>query len=305
MPPRRPSIAKRALVARRALSARTANNPARNASTTTDAPMSVDVINQQIETRVAEALANQEQLRNNSVNGDGSQNSRSGTERPTRTPRECTFKDFLNCQPLTFKGTEGVVGLTQWFEKMESVFHISNCTIENQVKFSTCTFLDATLTWWNSHVKTVETSIDVRDDVFEESDEVEKYVDGLPDMIQAENKRKFDNNNQAQQQLPKRQNVAQAYAARTGERKEYAGTLPLYNKCKFHHNGSCTVKNQGHYKSDCPELRNRNHGNQTEDTKAHGVVYALGGEETDQYPNNIEDDIGAQEEDFLASTSEP
>ncbi|GKG07508.1 hypothetical protein Tco_0330477, partial [Tanacetum coccineum] len=96
MPPRRPLIAKRALVARRTLSARTANNPARTASTTTDAPMSVDVINQQIETRVAEALANQEQLRNNSVNGDGSQNSRSGTERPTRTPRESTTHVPIN-----------------------------------------------------------------------------------------------------------------------------------------------------------------------------------------------------------------
>ncbi|GJX53768.1 reverse transcriptase domain-containing protein [Tanacetum coccineum] len=154
----------------------------------------------------------------------------------------------------------------------------------------------------------------------EESDKVEKYVGGLPDMIhgsvmatkpktmqdaiefatelmdkkistfaerQAENKRKLDNNNQAQQQLPKRQNVVQAYAAGTGERKEYAGTLPLCNKCKFHHNGPCTVKcanckrvghltrdcwsyaatnnqrtltcyecgNQGHYRSDCPKFK--------------------------------------------------
>ncbi|GKC54108.1 hypothetical protein Tco_1076853, partial [Tanacetum coccineum] len=39
---------------------------------------------------------------------------------------------------------------------------------------------------------------------------------------QVENKRKLDNNNQAHQQSPKRQNVAQAYAAGTGERKEYA-----------------------------------------------------------------------------------
>ncbi|GJR73986.1 hypothetical protein Tco_0086351 [Tanacetum coccineum] len=38
---------------------------------------------------------------------------------------------------------------------------------------------------------------------------------------QAENKRKLDNNHQAQQQLPKRQNVVQAYAAVTGERKDY------------------------------------------------------------------------------------
>ncbi|GKA48920.1 putative reverse transcriptase domain-containing protein [Tanacetum coccineum] len=36
-------------------------------------------------------------------------------------------------------GTEGVVGLTQWAEKMESVFLISNCAITNQVKFASCT----------------------------------------------------------------------------------------------------------------------------------------------------------------------
>ncbi|GJY96702.1 hypothetical protein Tco_0513612 [Tanacetum coccineum] len=52
-----------------------------------------------------------------------------------RAPRECTYKDFLNCKALSFKGTEGVVVLSQWFEKMESVFHISNCAVENQVKF--------------------------------------------------------------------------------------------------------------------------------------------------------------------------
>ncbi|GJR50487.1 hypothetical protein Tco_1401008 [Tanacetum coccineum] len=111
----------------------------------------------------------------------------------------------------------------------------------------------------------------------EESDKIEKYVSGLPDMIhgsvvasrpktmqdaiematemmdkkistlaerQDKNKRKLDNNNQAQQQSPKRQNVAQAYAAGTGETKEYVGTLPLCSKCKFHHNGSCTAKKE-------------------------------------------------------------
>ncbi|GKC91012.1 hypothetical protein Tco_1151661 [Tanacetum coccineum] len=72
----------------------------------TDVPMSAAAINQLIEERVTEALAN-----HNSGNGDGSQHSGSGTARPARTPRECTYKDFLNCQPLNFKGTEGVVGL--------------------------------------------------------------------------------------------------------------------------------------------------------------------------------------------------
>ncbi|GKG11437.1 hypothetical protein Tco_0342837, partial [Tanacetum coccineum] len=41
--------------------------------------------------------------------------------------RECTYQDFLKCQPLSFNATEGVVGLTRWFKKMETVFHISNC----------------------------------------------------------------------------------------------------------------------------------------------------------------------------------
>ncbi|GJV89528.1 hypothetical protein Tco_1533466 [Tanacetum coccineum] len=52
-------------------------------------------------------------------------------------------------------GTKGVVGLTQWFEIMESVFYISNCTVAYQIKFATCTLFGNSLTWWNSHVKTV------------------------------------------------------------------------------------------------------------------------------------------------------
>nr|GEX74638.1 hypothetical protein [Tanacetum cinerariifolium] len=51
-------------------------------------------------------------------------------------------------------GIEGVVGLSQWFEKMESIFSISNCTLACQVKFATCTMQGNALTWWNSHVKT-------------------------------------------------------------------------------------------------------------------------------------------------------
>ncbi|GJY02142.1 reverse transcriptase domain-containing protein [Tanacetum coccineum] len=39
--------------------------------------------------------------------------------------------------------------------RMESVFHISGCTIDNQVKFATCTLLGAALTWWNGHVRTL------------------------------------------------------------------------------------------------------------------------------------------------------
>ncbi|GJR08612.1 putative reverse transcriptase domain-containing protein [Tanacetum coccineum] len=61
----------------------------------------------------------------------------------------------MKCKPLYFKGTEGVVELTQWFERMETVFRISNCSAENQIKFATCTLLAGALTWWNTHVMTV------------------------------------------------------------------------------------------------------------------------------------------------------
>ncbi|GJV70530.1 hypothetical protein Tco_1490525 [Tanacetum coccineum] len=74
--------------------------------------------------------------------------------RPVQAVRKCSYLEFLKCKPLDFKGTEGVVGLTQWFEKMESVFSISNCTTSCQVKFATCTLQYDALTWWNVYVKT-------------------------------------------------------------------------------------------------------------------------------------------------------
>ncbi|GJY19065.1 putative reverse transcriptase domain-containing protein [Tanacetum coccineum] len=63
--------------------------------------------------------------------------------------RECTYQDFLKCQPLSFNGTEGVVGLTRWFEKMETVFYISNYPRKYQVKYASCTLLNSALTWGN------------------------------------------------------------------------------------------------------------------------------------------------------------
>ncbi|GKD97293.1 putative reverse transcriptase domain-containing protein [Tanacetum coccineum] len=284
-----------------------------------------------IEARVSAALANHETLRN-STNGQGdkSHNSDTGTRGTVCTPRKYTYKDFLNCQPLTFKGTEGVVVLAQWFEKMESVFHISNCAVESQVKFATYTFIGNALTWWNSHMKTVTQDvayamdwktlkkmmtdkycprgeikkleielwnlkvkgIDVTSYTLrfqelalmcgrmfrEESDEVEKYVGRLLDMIrgnvmsyqpktmekeiefaidqidqkvlsnserQAEQKRKMEfnaGNNQGYQQQNKRQNTGRAYTAEPGEKKEYTGSWPLCTKCNYHHKGLCAPR---------------------------------------------------------------
>ncbi|GJV05603.1 putative reverse transcriptase domain-containing protein, partial [Tanacetum coccineum] len=111
------------------------------------------------------------------------------------------------------------------------------------------------------------------------------------------------------QQLPfkrqnvRGQNVARAYTAGNNERRVYNGSLPLCSKCKFHHEGPCTVRcgkcnnvghltrdckdtisttsnqrvqvvnqrvltcfecgKQGHYMSDCPKLKDQNRENKT------------------------------------------
>nr|GFB20696.1 putative reverse transcriptase domain-containing protein [Tanacetum cinerariifolium] len=73
--------------------------------------------------------------------------------------RDCTFQEFLKCKPHTFSGTEGVVGLTHWFEKMETVFNIGNYPSKYQVKYATCTLQNSALTWWNSHKKTIRVNV--------------------------------------------------------------------------------------------------------------------------------------------------
>ncbi|GJS28070.1 putative reverse transcriptase domain-containing protein [Tanacetum coccineum] len=93
----------------------------------------------------------------NGGNGNGNRNGNHGMNYGGFMPvaRECTFQDFLKCKPHNFSGTEGVVGLTRWFEKMETVFNISNCPPKYQVKYATCTLQDSALTWWNSHKRTI------------------------------------------------------------------------------------------------------------------------------------------------------
>ncbi|GJS26439.1 putative reverse transcriptase domain-containing protein [Tanacetum coccineum] len=169
-----------------------------------------------------------------------------------------------------------------------------------------------------SRPKTMQDAIEMATEL------MDKKISTLAE-CQAENKRKLDNNNQAQRQSPKRQNVAQAYAQGLEKSKEYADTLSIVQQCNIadNHNGPCTVKcrnckkighmtqdcrnpaaarnqrtltyyecgNLGHYRSDFPELKNQNHGNQAEGTGACGLVHALGGGEANQDLNDMEDDI--------------
>ncbi|GJS76584.1 putative reverse transcriptase domain-containing protein [Tanacetum coccineum] len=231
----------------------------------------------------------------------------------------------MKSQPLNFKGNEGVVGLTRWIEKMESVFNISGCAIENQVKFATCTLLGVALTWWNGQMRTLgpdaysmtwevkgndvpayterfqELTLICTKFVANETEKVDKYISGLPDNIygnvksakpktldetielandlmdqklrtyaerQSDNKRKADDssrNNHGHQQQPfKRQNVAKVYNIGTGEKKPYGGSLP-----------KSFGNTNGHFKKECPNLKNKDGGNGS----AQGWVYAVGNAE--------------------------
>ncbi|GJU36895.1 putative reverse transcriptase domain-containing protein [Tanacetum coccineum] len=67
----------------------------------------------------------------------------------------CTYMTFMKCNPHTFKGTEGAVGLCQWFEKLESVFRISDCREKDKVKFATATLQGRALTWWNGRTASI------------------------------------------------------------------------------------------------------------------------------------------------------
>ncbi|GJS84472.1 putative reverse transcriptase domain-containing protein [Tanacetum coccineum] len=64
----------------------------------------------------------------------------------------CTYVTFMKCDPQPFKGTEGAVRLCQWFEKLESVFRISDCKERDKVKFETATLQGRALTWWNGRI---------------------------------------------------------------------------------------------------------------------------------------------------------
>ncbi|GKE94970.1 reverse transcriptase domain-containing protein, partial [Tanacetum coccineum] len=51
--------------------------------------------------------------------------------------RQCSYKEFISCQPFNFKGTEGAIGLIRWFKRTESMFSPSNYTEDCKVKFVT------------------------------------------------------------------------------------------------------------------------------------------------------------------------
>ncbi|GKC34236.1 putative reverse transcriptase domain-containing protein [Tanacetum coccineum] len=258
---------------------RTRTTPATATTTTTTTPMTDAQRKTLIAQGVADVLTECDATK--SRNSEDSHDYGMGVRRQAPLARECTYSNFIKCKPLYFKVTEGVVELTQWFERIEIVFHISNCTVENQIKFANCTLLGSALTWYNSHVRIVghdvayamtwtnlkkmmtdkycprggikklevemwnlkvkDTDVDAIEFAIELMD---KKISTFAER-QAKNKRKFDDtsrNNQNQQQQNKRQNTDMAYTAGSGEKKPYGGSKPLCSKCNYHHDGQCAPK---------------------------------------------------------------
>nr|GEV20327.1 hypothetical protein [Tanacetum cinerariifolium] len=180
----------------------------------------------------------------NGENGNGGNRNPNENNRGSRhVARECTYQDFMKCQPLNFKGTEGVIGLKRWFEKMETVFRISNCPEKYQVK----------------------ADYDVHQMVPEEEDRVKKFIGGLPDNIQGK----------LIATEPTRLQDAD-YKVTNSTTSTQRGQVVNQRVVTCFECGR-----QGHYRSDFPKLKDQNHGNKDRNKngvgKARGKAYVLGG----------------------------
>nr|GEX65852.1 reverse transcriptase domain-containing protein [Tanacetum cinerariifolium] len=168
----------------------------------------------------------------------------------------------MKCEPLNFKGTDGVVGLSQWLERMESVFHISDCAIDNQVKFATCTLLGAALNWWNGH-HFQELALMCTKFLVDETEKVDKYITGLPDNIHG--------------------NVMSVRPKTLDETIELANDLMDQKNQKA--KACYEYGNTRHIKKNFPKLKNRGNGN--ENGIGQGRAYAFGGKDASPDSNVI------------------
>ncbi|GJR90286.1 putative reverse transcriptase domain-containing protein [Tanacetum coccineum] len=193
-----------------------------------------------------QAMIDQALLRN-FHNGDGSHSSHGDSRR---------------------NGAEGVVGLTRWIEKMESVFNISGCAVENQVKFAHPVLVSAALTWWNGRSETLE----CRQSRTNRTGEREKaYGGSLPKF----NKCHLHHNGPCTQRCHKCNKIGHfARDCRNTGNTNVANTQKG-NGATPKGNGCFECRAPRHFKRDCPKLKNKDGGN----GNAQGWVYAVGNAE--------------------------
>ncbi|GKF19640.1 hypothetical protein Tco_0068278 [Tanacetum coccineum] len=107
-----------------------------------------------VEKCVAKAIEEYEKSRAN-LDSAGSSGGNPENAGGTMNVHDCSHKTFMKGKPHTFNGTEGVVGLRRWIEKVEQVFETCKCAEEDRVMFAASTFEGRALTWWNGNVHTL------------------------------------------------------------------------------------------------------------------------------------------------------
>ncbi|GJY14472.1 putative reverse transcriptase domain-containing protein, partial [Tanacetum coccineum] len=202
----------------------------------------------------------------NGEDGNGNPNENNRGDRPVA--RECTYQDFMKCQPLNFKRTEGVIGLisalTWWNSHKRTVGTEATFTMSwrdlmklmTEVYYSRNEIQKMESELWNLIVKNndlaaytqrfQELTMMCTKMVLEEEDpDVVRIANNLMDqkskgyaLKNAENKRRLEVNqrdNHGQQPLFKiqnvgGQNVARSYTDGNNKKRGYAGHLPYCNK---------------------------------------------------------------------------
>ncbi|GJZ69117.1 hypothetical protein Tco_0632667, partial [Tanacetum coccineum] len=71
----------------------------------------------------------------------------------------CSYKEFFACNPKEYDCKGGAIVLTRWIEKMEYVHDMSSCSIDQKVKYTAGSFVGKALTWWNSHIRTLNREV--------------------------------------------------------------------------------------------------------------------------------------------------
>nr|GFA88196.1 putative reverse transcriptase domain-containing protein [Tanacetum cinerariifolium] len=211
-----------------------------------------------IDQGVTAALAARDALR--STNGDDSHNSGTGVRRTERVARECTYTDFLKCQPLPFKRIEGGASLSQWCERMESVFHISNCTtVGHEATYG--------MSW--------KTLMKMMTEKYCPRNEIRKLEMELWELkVKGTNLASYTQRFQELALLCRRMFYEEAEKIE----KYVRGQKPTCYECGV----------KGHYRRECPKLKNNNNqGNQGGRNNAPTRVYAVGCAWTDPDANVV------------------
>ncbi|GJV54755.1 putative reverse transcriptase domain-containing protein [Tanacetum coccineum] len=141
-----------------------------------------------VEKLMAKAIEEYEKSRAN-LDSARSSGGNTGNAGGTVNVQGCSHKTFMNGKPHSFNGTEGVVSITYWIEKVEQVFEICKCAKEDKVMFAASTFEGRALIWWNGNVHTLGLVNANRDDIEVYSNRFHELVLMCPELVSTEKKK--------------------------------------------------------------------------------------------------------------------